>query len=92
MRLLKIYKYDIPLFYEFFINLPEKSTILDFQVQNNAPYIWVLVDHDAPLIKVRLSIIGTFDEINDDDILAYVGTAQQPPFVWHLFMMKEIEE
>jgi hypothetical protein len=47
--------------------------------------VWIMVDPTAPTKPVRFFIVGTGDEIPDDAEL-YVGTFNQGPFVWHIFV------
>lgn len=82
-----IYKYEIPIQDNFEIELPIDYHILTFQVQDNAPYIWVYHDTDDPKRKVSFSMIGT-GNFMIHKILTYVGTVQLDGFVWHLFKSK----
>ena len=87
---MKIFKYEVEIDTSFSIKMPVNSKILNFHVQNNIPYIWVLVDEDNPLRERYFSIVGTGEEI---DILCeqliYIGTIhikiEDMNIVWHLF-------
>lgn len=56
-------------------NIPEDSKILDLNMQDGAPHLWVLVDPKKPLIKRRFVGYGTGEEMNDNHRV-YVGTFQ----------------
>lgn len=85
---MKIFKYEVFLLNSFSICMPENSTILSFQVQNEKPYIWVLVDEEKPIISRYFTIIGTGHYIElSKNVLKYIGTVlmNRDELVWHLF-------
>ena len=69
------------------IPMPEDSEILAFQLQNNAPHIWAIVDDEAPVSNRFFTLTGTgIPLIDDAHISDYIGTVQDGGlFVWHLF-------
>ena len=79
-----IYKYNIPMESEFEIELPTHRKILSFQVQNNLPQLWALVDPDTPKERVAFHLFGTGILIQEW-IGNYIGTIQLHGYVWHLF-------
>lgn len=85
---MKIFKYEVQIQDSIVIDLPIDSKILSFQVQNNKPYIWVLVDPAKQTVSRYFTIIPTGTEIEYlDDVLIYIGTIQmaQGALVFHLF-------
>lgn len=46
--------------------------------------VWILVDTTLPIGAFPISVVGTGHPIGDDGIY-YIGSAQMPPFVWHVF-------
>lgn len=79
-----IYKYSVPMEDEFEIKMPEHSKILSFQVQNEQPMLWALVDPDTPTVLKQFHIFGTGNPIKAW-IGNYIGTIQLHGYVWHLF-------
>jgi hypothetical protein len=74
---------------EFTLALPIGSQILTVQSQDNNVYIWYLVPNtNAELYAQKFFIFGTGNPISMpiESTLKYIGTWQDKPFVWHLFM------
>jgi hypothetical protein len=72
------------------LKIPHEGAVLAVQTQDETPWMWVLVDPDAPLGTRRFRVFGTgqpIDLADEDEYLgwAYIGTFQSPPFVWHVF-------
>lgn len=86
-RILKVFKYDVPLDDEVSINLPEGAQVLTFQAQREQPCIWALVDPSARPRPRRFRIAGTGHDIENAHELRYVGSAQLHGgnLVFHLF-------
>lgn len=86
-RILKVFKYDIPLDDEVSVDLPEGAQVLTFQAQREQPCIWALVDPVARLRPRRFRVAGTGHAILNARELRYVGTAQfrSGSLVFHLF-------
>lgn len=82
-----IYKYSLG-FGTCVIHMPTGAQVLTVQVQNDEPFIWALVDLNAPVEARSFRIIGTGHETKMSAAETYVGTFQQPPFVWHVFEVK----
>lgn len=86
-----IYKYEIPIKDEFVIDLPDHSRILTFQMQNDRPFIWCLVNPYRQIIEQKFKLYGTGQQIFDVNNLDYIGTVQWlehlcgNTFIWHLF-------
>lgn len=83
-----IYKYPIPMKSEFHINLPERSEVLKFGLQDDKPMIWVLI-HNGSVDDTRRAefrLAGTGHMINDNDAEYYHGTVfMNNGLVFHLF-------
>ncbi len=65
------------------IYMPEDSELLTFQTQDNRMFIWAVVYTMLPDVVRKLNVRGTGQELSDNE--QYIGTLQDPPFVWHLF-------
>ena len=84
-----IYKYKISLLDKQELILPKQAKILSVQVQNGSICIWALVDENLEKEKRQVLIIGTGENIEDDlFVYTYIGTIQQAPYVWHIFIDK----
>lgn len=84
----QIWKYDV---HDGSIRMPKGAKILSVQLQNNRPNIWAIVDPKAEMVSRLFVIVGTGEPFDDTD-MSYVGTYQQPPFVWHLFEWKDKQQ
>jgi hypothetical protein len=67
------------------ISMPFDAEICTFQYQAGVPCVWAIVDPDVMSVTRRFRIFGTGSELPTIDQCCYVGTAQEGPFVWHLF-------
>lgn len=87
----KIYKYFLDVSQKInAVNVPEDSDFLAFQVQNDAPVIWMRVTSDEDCHKVgklveRLFQLVPTGEDFDCDNKDYLGTVQLGPIVLHLY-------
>jgi len=91
-----IYKYEIKAGSNEF-ELPSDAKPLTVQMQDNKPYMWVLLDPESPKVKRYFFTIGTghiIDNImlkeydrNINSLGDYIGTFQLTDFalVFHLF-------
>lgn len=79
-----IWKLQIPIADEFIIELPEQSKILSFQFQDKLPCIWFICNPENKKESVKFYVRGTGHPVPEKS--AYVGSAQDIPFVWHLFL------
>ena len=66
------------------IQMPMDAQILTVQNQNGEEHLWALVNPNNELETRKFLIVGTGQSFDDTDT-KYIGTFQQPPFVWHLF-------
>lgn len=86
----RIFKYSLQIIAHQEILTHRYSQILDVQVQNGRPHIWLVVDEDEPTETVVISIFGTGQEIPKDFYINngsnnYAGTFQLDDYVWHVF-------
>lgn len=62
------------------LNLPKDAEFLSVQVQDNKPFIWALVDPEAPLKQRNLLVAPTGVEVGDGNFLGkFLGTFQLRP-------------
>ena len=66
------------------IQMPMEAKILTVQLQDGEPMMWLVVDTENELESRKFTIVGTGNSFDDKDA-KYIGTFQEPPFVWHLF-------
>lgn len=74
------------------IDMPEGAEILHFNIQEDKPTIWALVNAQRESVSRKFQLVGTGHELieEDDEPAIYVGTCFQGPFVWHLFKASEL--
>jgi hypothetical protein len=90
---MKILKIELKVTASQFLKMPEKSEIMDIQMQNGKPVMWFLTEPDSKEIEVRINIYGTGWEIQDNGTKdEYLATVQDGDFVWHFFMTYEDEK
>lgn len=65
------------------LRMPVNSQPLCIQVQEGKPCLWVLAYPNNPQMDYHFYIVGTGQPVESD--WQYVGTWQEPPYVWHLF-------
>ncbi len=88
----KIFKYRLKLEDAQVISLPIGAKVLTVQTQDGVPNMWCQVPIDADSDQRQFAIFGTGHAIPDNTDTTeyrYIGTFQQPPFVWHLFEVIE---
>jgi hypothetical protein len=81
-----IWKFTLALTDSQRIEMPEETEILTVQLQGETIQLWAVVDlHEPAKTEMRtFEIHGTGNPISDG-MREYIGTFQQPPFVWHVF-------
>lgn len=79
------------------VEMPEQARILSVQQQQHEQYpliddnrdltIWAMVDTNNNLVKRKFRIIGTGQEIEDENHIryGYCGTVVTSTYVWHVF-------
>jgi hypothetical protein len=80
-----IWKYPFEITGPFELMLPTEAKILSVDVQGEQPCMWALVEAENILEERRFVIVGTGHPAPTPTASEYIGTFQQPPFVWHLF-------
>ena len=72
----------------FVLEMPSGARILSIDAQNGKPFLWALVDPDAPKVQRRFLTAGTGHPLHDSvSGAAFVGTFQLHggALVFHLF-------
>jgi hypothetical protein len=84
---MKIFKYEVPLFENFELEMPIDSKILSFQSQNGNLVLWAAVYQNSSLETRVFKLLGTGSDIDMDYVISFIGTVQQlnGNLVWHLF-------
>lgn len=86
--MVRIFKYDLEVDGICKIINGRFKQILDIQIQNGKPKVWILLDDDCDIKSWAITAIGTGWEM---DIIPgkYVGTVQDNcGYVWHYFLEK----
>jgi len=80
----QVWKFSLPATGTFELEMPVGARVLAVQTQNHSPFMWALVDPDAPKEQRRFRIVGTGHPAHDEP---YLGTFQLQggSFVFHLF-------
>ncbi len=89
----KIFKYPIDITDKQSFSMPVGAKILTVQVQNGNPFIWAMVDPEAPTEEVTIRVHGTGHPIYDSSNLEYIGTFQSMygvNLVFHVFKEKRL--
>ena len=83
----QIWKYPIQTVGEQELEISPGATILDIQLQDGDPYMWIIIDTEKKVEKRILRIYGTGHTLDDNaNINNYLGTYQtKNGFVWHVF-------
>lgn len=66
------------------IEMPQGAEILSVQQQGHQACLWAIVDDNAVLETRTIEVHGTGNPMPPIP-RKYIGTFQQPPFVWHVF-------
>ena len=65
------------------LSMPQHARIVSIDQQPGiGPCAWAIVDPEMPPTERTFEVVGTGHPFNADWI--YVGSWQNPPFVWHL--------
>lgn len=69
------------------IEMPKGAEILTVQIQDERPCLWAIVEDRAEKDRRFIETHGTGHPMRVDMGITrrYIGTVQQPPFVWHVF-------
>ena len=91
MQKCKIYKYELSFESRTFVRMPEKSEIMDIQIQDGKPVMWAMVDPDSREIVVRINMLYTGHGMQLEATRnEYLATIQHEGLVYHFFMGYEI--
>jgi len=82
-----IFKFPLELVDNQDVEMPLDAEILHVNTQSDEPYIWALVNPEAPMGKRNISIWGTGDRMDESKAKKYIGTFMQDEgrLVWHVF-------
>ena len=85
---MRIWKFPLKIERHQMVVMPKGSVLLDMQDQDGVLTLWASVPIDRGIhpdsVERDLSIIGTGHDLPSGQ-QTYVATAQQGPYVWHLF-------
>jgi hypothetical protein len=93
----KIFKYELEIKDEQFINMPSMHRILSVQEQNGKLCLWAIVEEGNKMCNQKILICGTGNLLSDGLIgfsygapygfmINFIGTVQMPDgLVWHVF-------
>lgn len=85
-----IWKFQIGKLGKSTLQIPEGYQVLDFQMQDRVPCLWVLIDLRSKAQKAEFLLVGTGNPFDEGDV-KYVGTVQDGGLVWHLFDLQTQE-
>jgi len=91
MQKCKIYKYELSFENRTFVRMPEKSEIMDIQIQDGKPVMWAMVETDSKEIVVRINSLFTGQGMQLESTRnEYLATIQHEGLVYHFFMNYEV--
>ena len=86
---MRIWKYSLTVTDHCSIEMQAGATILTVRATPSTIVpsidVWALVDPAADKAIRHFRVVGTGHPIPDLDVLEYVGTVFDKPFVWHVF-------
>ena len=80
----RIWKYQLEITDDQYIDMPQGAKPLSVGVQRGVPCLWADVDPDKVLRPMYIKIIGTGNPISKDGTL-FIGTFQLGLFVGHVY-------
>lgn len=81
-----IWKYELEPADRQQVLMPKGAAILCVQKQSGGLCLWAMVDSQEKTEPREIALFGTGNPIDvHPERLKYIGTAQQGPFVWHVF-------
>jgi 3-polyprenyl-4-hydroxybenzoate decarboxylase len=88
---MKIWKIELTKERTQLVKMPEKSEIMDIQMQNGKPVMWFLTNPESKEIEVKINMYGTGWETHESASKdEYLATVQDGELVWHFFMNYEV--
>jgi hypothetical protein len=83
---MRILKYLLAIVEKQALVLPRNSYFLDAQMQDGNLCLWAMVPEEGEAVTLVIRLFGTGHPLpNDIQPAHYIATAQQPPWVWHVF-------
>jgi hypothetical protein len=76
-------------------DVPRHARWLSVQYQGDTLVAWAEVNPDTPRVRRQFLVYSTgWDDCPHSNAEHYIGTAQMPPFVWHVYIapVKETTE
>ena len=69
------------------ITLPKDAEILFVKREFDLFFLYALVDTENDLEDRYIEVVGTGQEVHCDidTERKFIGTVQEPPFIWHIF-------
>jgi hypothetical protein len=82
-----VYKYPLQLIETQTIIMPRQSAMLTVQLQKGEMCLWVEVVLDGQVQARTIRLVGTGNPMPEgkEVYLAYIGTVQMLPYVWHVY-------
>ena len=84
----KIVKYQVPMNQEFSLDIPQDSQILNVQILDSNPVLWVLIDDSKYQVTTNFLLYTSESPIPSTDNLSYIGSFSFNSFEGHLFRKK----
>lgn len=84
-----IYKHTLEMTDFQTLDLPVDARILAVQMQDGKICLWTTQlrgEYAMNKTSRRFTIVGTGNAYDERNAGRYVGTVQQPPYVWHVFV------
>ena len=82
-----IYKYELDVTQSQKLELPSNCNILDLQVQNGVPCLWVQLNDACETKVFDIQMYGTGWQLEESiHSYDYLGTVQIDGFVWHYYI------
>lgn len=80
-----IWKFPLPILDEPRVPMPRGAVLLTVAAIRDEPFVWAIVDPDAPLVDRELSVRGTGHELGE--VGGYIGTftLADGHLVFHVF-------
>lgn len=84
-----IWKFELTLAGRQYTEMPAGAEVLSADMQDGKLCIWAIVDPSATKERRYFEVYGTGTYMNPDSNLRFIGTVQEPPFVWHVFELNQ---
>jgi hypothetical protein len=81
-----VYKYPLKLVETQTIEMPRQCAMLTVQIQAGEICLWAEVVLDGKVEARTIRLVGTGNPMPEGTVyLAYIGTVQMLPYVWHIY-------